>query len=72
MKLFGSTKQLIKKTKNEENVSSLVVVEVVLVQFNLVDNQYQQQSEVFYTFTCNKSYVYLVNVEPKNLVFSKP
>ena len=72
MKLFGSTKQLIKKTKNGENVSSLVVVEVVLVQFNLVDNQYQQQSEVFYTFTRNKSYAYLVNVEPKNLVFSKP
>ena len=30
------------KTKNDENVPSLEVVEVVLVQCNLVDNQYQQ------------------------------
>ena len=39
MKLFGSTKKLIDKTKNEEKVSSLNVVEAVLVQCNLVDNQ---------------------------------
>ena len=31
MKLFGSTKKLIEKTKNEEYVPSLEVVEVVLV-----------------------------------------
>ena len=31
MKLFGSTKKLIDKIKNWENVSSLEVVEVVLV-----------------------------------------
>ena len=46
MKLLGSTKKLIGKTKNGENVPSLEVVEVVLVQGNLVDNQYQQKSEV--------------------------
>ena len=39
MKLFGSTKKLIDKTKNGENVSGLKVVEVVLVQCNLVYNQ---------------------------------
>ena len=31
MKLFGSKKNLINKTKNTENVPSLEVVEVVLV-----------------------------------------
>ena len=66
MKLFGSTKKLIDKTKNGEKVPSLEVVEVVLVQCNLVDNQYQQKSEVLYTFTPNKSYAYLLNVEPSN------
>ena len=40
MKLFGSTKKLIDKTKNGENIPSLEVAEVVLVQFNLVDNLY--------------------------------
>ena len=32
--------------------------------------QYQQNSKVFDTFTPNKSYVYLLKVEPSNLVFS--
>ena len=39
MKLFGSIKKLMDKTKNRENVPSLEVVDVVLVQFNLIDNQ---------------------------------
>ena len=47
MKLFGSTKKLIDKTQNGENVSSFEVVEV--------DNQNQQKSEVSYTFTLDKS-----------------
>ena len=46
-------------------------VEVVSVQYNLVDNKYQQKSEVLYTFIPNKSYAYLLNVEPSNLVFLK-
>ena len=47
------------------------LIEVILVQFNLVDNQYQQKSELLYTFTSNKSYAYLLNVEASNLVFLK-
>ena len=39
MKLFGSIKNLISKTKNGKNVPSLQVVEVVLAQYNLVDNR---------------------------------
>ena len=69
MKLFGSTKNLIDKTKNPENVPSLEVVEVVLVQCNLVDNQYQKKSNVLHTFMPNKFYAYLLNVEPSKLVF---
>ena len=62
---------LIEKTKDEENVPSLDVVEIVLVQCNIVDNQYQQKSELLYTFTTNKSYAYLLNVEPSTIVFLK-
>ena len=47
------------------------MVEVVLVQYSLVDNQYQQKSEVLYTFSPNRSYSYPLNVEPSNLVFLK-
>ena len=64
-------KKLTDKTKNEEKVPCLEVVEVVLVQRNLADNQYQQKSEVLYTFTPNKFYAYLLNVEPSKLVFLK-
>ena len=57
------------KTQNWEKVSSLEVVEVVLVQCNLLHNQYQQKSEALYFFTANKYYPYLLNVEPINLIF---
>ena len=69
--MFGSTKKLINKTKNGENVPSLEVAETVLFQCNLVDNQYPPKSEVLHTFTLSKSYVYLLNVQPSNLVFLK-
>ena len=51
MKLFGCTEKFIDKTKNTEKVPSLEIVEVVLVQYNLVDNQYQQSLK-YYTLLC--------------------
>ena len=42
---------------------SLEVAEAVLVQCNLVENQYQQKVEVVHTFNPNKSYAYLLNNE---------
>ena len=47
MKLFGSTKKLIDKIKNEEKVPTLEVVEVFLVQFNLANNQHQQNLKYY-------------------------
>ena len=35
----------------------------------LTGNQYQQKSELLYTFTSNKAY--LLNIEPSSLVFLK-
>ena len=63
MKLFGSTKILKSKTKNEENIVSLEVAKVVLAQCNLVDIQDQLKSEIIYTFTLNKSYAYSMLVK---------
>ena len=57
IKLFGSIKKLTGKTRNGEKLPSLEVVEVVLVQYNLVENQYQQKSELLYTFTLNNFFV---------------
>ena len=71
IKLFGSTKKVIDKTKIGENMHGLEATKVLLVQCNLVNNQYQQNSEVLYTVMPNKSYLYLLYVEPRNLVSLK-
>ena len=55
-KLFGRTKTLIGKAKNAEKVPSLEVIEIVLPHCNLVDNRYQEKSEVLHPFTSNKPY----------------
>ena len=46
MKLFRCTKKLIVQTRNGENVPRFEVIEVVFAQYHLVDNQYQQKSDV--------------------------
>ena len=46
MKLFGSTENKITKDKNGENVPHLEITEVVLVHFNILNNDYQQDSRV--------------------------
>ena len=50
MKLLGSSESKITKDKNGENVPHLEVVELVLVHCNLVNNDYQQNSRILYTF----------------------
>ena len=50
MKLLGSTKSKITNYKNDENVPLLEVTDIVLVHCNIANNNYQQDSRVFYTF----------------------
>ena len=68
---YLAVQKIREKIQNGKNVLNLEVVELVLVQCNLVDNQHEEKSEVLYTFTPNKCYAYLLNVEPSNLVFLK-
>ena len=69
MKLLGSTKSKITKDKNCENVPHLEVVELVLVHCNLVNNDYQQDSRILFTFVPNKSFGSLLEISPTNHVF---
>ena len=71
MKLLGSTASKINKDKNGENVPHLEVVELVLVHCNLVNNDYQQDSRILYTFVPNKTFGSLSEVSPTNHVFLK-
>ena len=53
MKLLGSTKCKITKDENSENVLYLETNEVALIYSNVVNNSYQQDSIVLYTFVPN-------------------
>ena len=57
MKLLGSTENKITIDKNGENVPHLEITEVVLVHCDIVNNDYQQDSRVLYTFVRNKPFV---------------
>ena len=71
MKLLGSTENKITKDKNGENVPHLEITEVVLVHCNIVNNDYQQDSRVLYTFVPNKPFGNLLEISPKNHIFLK-
>ena len=52
--LLGSTENKITKVKNGENVPNLEITEVVLVNCNMVNSDYQQDLRVLSTFVPNK------------------
>ena len=71
MKLLGSTKNKITKDKNGENVPHLEITEVILVHCNMVNNDYQQDSRVLYTFVPNISFGSLLDISSSNHRFLK-
>ena len=71
MKLLGNAENKINKDKNGKNVPYLEIVEIVLVHCNLVNNDYQQNSRILYTFVPNKTYGSLLEILPTNHVFLK-
>ena len=71
MKLLGSTEIKINIDKNSENVPHLEVVELVLVHCNLVNNDFQQDSRILYTFVPNKTFRSLLEISPTNQIFLK-
>ena len=71
MKLLGNTKNKRTKDKNGENVPHLEITELVLVRCNIVNNNYQQDSRVLYTFVPNKPFGSLLEISPTNYIFLK-
>ena len=71
MKLLGSTENKITKDKNDENVPHLEITEVVLVHCNIVNNDYQQDSRVLYTFVPNKPFGSLLVISLTNHILLK-
>ena len=71
MKLLGSTENKITKDKNGKNVPHFEITEVVLGSYNIVNNDYQQDSRVVYTFDPNKPFGTLLDISPKNHIIIK-
>ena len=69
MKLLGSAKIKITKNENGENVPHLEITEVVLVDCNIIKNDYQHNSRVLFTFVPNTSVSQLLDILLKILYF---
>ena len=67
MKLLESGKKEVGKDKDGENVPKLQSVEVVLIQCNLVKNDYQHTSKVLSTFVPSKQIGQLINISSHSL-----
>ena len=71
MKLLGSTKSKMIKDENGKNVPHLEITEVVLINYNIVNDDYQLDLIVLYTFVLNKSFGQLLNILLKSAIFLK-
>ena len=69
--MLGDTKNKITKDKNGENVPHLEITEAVLAHCKIVNNDYQQDSRVLYTFVPNKPFGSLLEISPTNHIFLK-
>ena len=66
VKLLGSTKNEITKYKNSENVPHIEITDVVLNHCNVVNDDYQEDSKVLYTFLLNKPLGSLLEISQTN------
>ena len=65
MKLLGGNKSKITKMKTK-------ITDVVFIHCNFVNNNYQRNLRILYTFVPNKSFGQLLDISTKNFVFLKP
>ena len=63
-----STKSKITKAENGEN---LEINEEVLVHWNIVKKDYQEDSRILYTCVLDKPFGQLLNISPKKIMFLK-
>ena len=71
MKLLGSTENKITKYKNGENLPKLGITEEALIHSNIVNNDYQQDSRVLYSFVPNKPFGSLLEISQTKHIFLK-
>ena len=71
MKLLKSTEKKISNNENGENVIHLKINKVILINCNVVNINYHQNSKLLYTFVLDKLLVQLSEISPTNFMFLK-
>ena len=71
MKLLGSIESKITGEKNGENAPHLEIVELLLIYCNIVNNNYQQNSRILYTFVPSKPFGSLLELSRATHIFVK-
>ena len=71
MKLLVNTEKKITKDTNGKNVPHLEITEVLLVHYNIANNDYQHDSRSLCRFVHNKSFGSLFKISPTNSIFLK-
>ena len=71
MKLLKSTEKKISNNENGENVIHLKINKVILINCNVVNINYHQNSKLLYTFVLDKLLVQLLEISPTNFMFLK-
>ena len=54
-----------------DKILHLEITEVLLVQCNIVNNDYQHKPRVLYIFVLNESFDQLIHISRKTCIFSK-
>ena len=55
--------------KMVKKLTHLEITEVLLILWNIVNNDFQQDSRVLYIFVSNKLFGQLLDISPKNFIF---
>ena len=71
MRLVGSTEQVAPKDKNGENMPKLEIVNLKLMHWNIVNNNYQQATKVLFMFVPDKQFRQLISVSTYLLTMLK-
>ena len=69
--MLGTSQKVITGEINGDLVPQMETTDVVLVHCNLVNNEYQQDSRVLYSFVPDKSFGQLLSVTPADFIWLK-
>ena len=71
MKLLGSTNKNFDQDKNGEKIPKLEIVDVILLHFNVVNSNYQQELKVLFTLERDEQFGQLITIASQTLTMLK-